>query len=388
MTEQTAETSARTSGCARPSWPWRRGAPGRLRRGGQGRRRAEVVRLEAAELAERRCDLWRGHCVRQPDQRGEAAGLSVPQPDSDPVPGGQAADHEQAHPAGHGHVDYRRVVEPPVSVRHLLVGDAHAAVGDVEEHTAAGQRLAGNVHLAVFRGERRRVLDDLGHQVHDVVDGLADDDDARLDVEDNPLVLLDLGDRRAQHVDQRNRLAPPPVHLVAREDQQVLGVTAHAGGQVVQAEQAGQTARVLLALLQRVDQRQLPLDQRLAAPGQVDEHGVQVAAQHGLVGREPDRLEVNLIEGAGDFTDLVGGGDPDRLDIDALVGAFALAEPTHHLRQPVAGHVERVGTELTQRAGQRAGHQDGDEQDQEQQHQGQDAGKHHIPGGIASGRIC
>jgi hypothetical protein len=141
------------------------------------------------------------------------------------------------------------------------------------------------------------------------------------------LVLLDLGDRSAQHVDQRHRLAPPPGHLMTGQNQQVLGVAAHAGGQVVQAEQAGQPAGVLLALLERVDQRQLPFNERLAAPGQVDEHGVQVAAQHGFVGREPHRLAVNLVESPRDFTDLVGGGDPDRLDFDALVRALALAEP-------------------------------------------------------------
>ena len=208
----------------------------------------------------------------------------MPQPDPDAVPGGQAADHEQAHPPGHGHVDHRRIVQPPVGMRHLLVGDAHAVVGDVEQHAAAGQRLAGHVHLGVLGGERGRVLHDLRDQVHRVVDGLADHDDPGLDVEDDPLVLLDLGDGGAQHVDERNRLAPPPGHLVARQDQQVLGVAAHAGGKVVEPEQAAQPAGVLLALLQRVDQRELALDQGLAAPGQVDEHGVQVAAQHGLVG--------------------------------------------------------------------------------------------------------
>ena len=303
------------------------------------------------------------------------------------MPGRQAADHEQAHPPGHGDVDHGRVVQPPVGVRHFLVGDPHAVVSDVEEHAAAAQRLAGDVDLGVFRRERGRVLDDLRDQVHDVVDGLAHDHDARLDVEDHPFVLLDLGDRRAEHVDQRNRLAPPPRYLVPGQNQQVLRVAAHAGGQVVQAEQAAQPARVLLALLQRVDQRQLPLDQRLAAPGQVDEHGVQVAAQHGFVGRQPDRLAVNLVEGPRDLTDLVGGCYPDRLDVDALVDALALAEPAHHLRQPVAGHVERVGAELAQRAGQRAGYHGGDEQDQEQQQQRHQAGEQQGRAGIVPGRI-
>ena len=124
------------------------------------------------------------------------------------------------------------------------------------------------------------------------------------------------------------------------------------------------------------------------ASRQVDEHGVQVAAQHGLVGRQPDRLAVDLVEGARDLTDLVGGGDPDGLDLDAFVGALALAQPAHHLRQPVAGHVERVGAELAQRADQRAGHDRRDQRDQEQQQQRHQAGDQQVSAGIGPGRIC
>ncbi len=42
---------------------------------------------------------------------------TAPQPDPDPVPGRQAAHHEQAHPPRHAHVDHRRVVQPPVRRR-------------------------------------------------------------------------------------------------------------------------------------------------------------------------------------------------------------------------------------------------------------------------------
>ena len=87
-------------------------------------------------------------------------------------------------------------VQPPVGVRHFLVRDTHAVVGDVEEHPAAGS-AAGRTRTSspgVFRGERGRVLHDLGDQVHRVVDGLADDPhDPGLHIEDDPLVLLDLG---------------------------------------------------------------------------------------------------------------------------------------------------------------------------------------------------
>ena len=291
----------------------------------------------------------------------------MPKPDPDPVPRREAADHEQAHPPGYADVDHGRVVQPPVGVAHLRIGDADPAVGDVEEDTAAGQRLAGHVHLGVFGRECGRVLDQLRDEVHDVVDGLADNRDARLDIQHDPLVLLDLRDGRPEHVHQRDGLAPPPGRLVTRENQQVLRVAAHPGGQVVQPEQAAQPARVLLALLQGVDERDLPLNQGLAAAGQVDEHRVQVAAEHGLVGGQPDGFAVNLVEGPRHLTDLVGGGDGDRLDLDALVRALGLAQPAHHVRQPRTGDVERVLTQPAQRADHRPGDQRRDQQHADQQ---------------------
>ena len=52
--------------------------------------------------------------VRQPDQGRQSLRRRGPQPDPDPVPLGQPRDGEQAHVPGDGHVDRRRVVEPPV----------------------------------------------------------------------------------------------------------------------------------------------------------------------------------------------------------------------------------------------------------------------------------
>ena len=57
--------------------------------------------------------------------------------------------------------------------------------------------------------------------------------DPGLHVHHDPLVLLDLRDRRAHHVYQRHRLAPPLGDLVAGENQQVLRVATHPGSQVV-----------------------------------------------------------------------------------------------------------------------------------------------------------
>ena len=50
----------------------------------------------------------------------------------DPVPPGQPGDDEQAHPAGDRDVHDRRVVQPPVGVRHLVRAHPDALVGDVQ----------------------------------------------------------------------------------------------------------------------------------------------------------------------------------------------------------------------------------------------------------------
>ena len=166
--------------------PRRSGSPGRRRGrgrsargrgarggGGQGGRGTVIVGLELPPPGPSGCPpSGAATDSGSRDQRGEPAGLRVPQPDPDTVPGRQAADHEQAHAAGHRDVHDGRVVEAPVRVRHLLLGDADAVVGDVEQHAAAGQRLAGDVHLGVLGRERGRVLHDLRHEVHAVVDDL------------------------------------------------------------------------------------------------------------------------------------------------------------------------------------------------------------------------
>ena len=303
------------------------------------------------------------------------------------MPGRQAADHEQAHPPGHRDVDHRRVIQPPVGMRHLLIRDPHPVIGDIKQHAAAGQRLAGHVDLGILRRERRRVLHDLRDQVHDIVDSLPDHDNPGLHIQDDPLILLNLRDRRPEHIDQGDRLTPPPGHLMTRQNQQVLGITAHPGSQVIQPEQAAEPPRILLALLQRVDQRQLPLDQRLAAPGQVDEHRVQVAAQHGLISRQPDRLTVNLVKSPRDLTDLVRRGNPDRLDVNTLIRALTLAQPPHHLRQPVTSHIQRIAAQLTQRADQRPRHERGNQQHQQQQDQSHQARDQQGLGGLGPQRV-
>src|SRR6516225_1945979 len=91
------------------------------------------------------------------------------------------------------------------------------------------------------------------------------------------------------NLEQTEQDADPPSSL--------FRVAAHPARQVVTGDKAGQPVGVLLRLLKVVDQGELALDERLAAARQVDEHRVQVAAQHGLVGGQPHRFPVYLVEG-------------------------------------------------------------------------------------------
>ena len=115
------------------------------------------------------------------------------------------------------------------------------------------------------------------------------------------------------------------------QQEEVLGVPAHPGDQVVHGEQVGQPIRIFLVLLQGVDRSRQPLDQRLAAPGQVDEHRVEASAQHRLVAGQPHRFRVHLVERAGDLADLIRGVHVDRHHLQAGSRVRGLGQLPHPL---------------------------------------------------------
>lgn len=237
---------------------------------------------------------------------------------------------------------------------------------DLDQDAAVGQRVTGDADLGLRRGERRRVLQQLGEEVHKVVDDAAGDlgrgDRGQFDA----LVLLHLGGGGTEHVDQRNRAGPPAARLLAREDEKVLAVPAHTGRQVVQLEEGGQLVRVGLAGLQLGDERELTLDEALAAAREVGEHRVDVASQQGLLGGEADRLAVHVVEGRGHLADLVLGVDTDRLDGGVDVLRVRLGELLDQLGQTVLGDPGRGVLQSAQRADHGAGHDEGaDERDTE-----------------------
>ena len=77
---------------------------------------------------------------------------------------------------------------------------------------------------------------------------------------------------------------------------------------MVQREQPGQRVRVGLVPAELVDEVDLALHQRLAAPGQRDEHRLHLHAQQRLVGGEAQGLPVHGAERGGQLTDLVRTG--------------------------------------------------------------------------------
>lgn len=229
---------------------------------------------------------------------------------------------------------------------------------DLDQDAAVGQRVTGDLDLGLRGGERRGVLQQLGEEVHEVVDDPAGHFGGRHGGQFDALVLLHLGRGGAEHVDQRDRTGPATAGLLTREDEEVLTVTAHAGREVVELEERGQLVRVGLAGLQFGDERELTLDEALGAAREVGEHRVDVAPQQGLLGGEADRLAVHVVEGRGHLADLVPGVHTDRLHGRVDVLRVGLGQLLDQLGQPVLGD---LGGGLLE-AAQRTDHGPGDDE--------------------------
>lgn len=103
------------------------------------------------------------------------------------------------------------------------------------------------------------------------------------------VVPFDLADGGPHHVDQRHGPGVLLPVLRAGEDEEVLAVPAHDGGEVVELEERAEALGVLLALLQPLDDAELAFHEGEGAQGEVDEGAVDGAA--GLLQPAGGRLE-------------------------------------------------------------------------------------------------
>ncbi len=101
-------------------------------------------------------------------------------------------------------------------------GHARATVNNFDQRAAAARRVPGHDDLGRAWRKTGGVLQQLGEQVHDVGRGAATDRDTFLDAQDDPVVLLDLGDRAPEHVHQGERLGRVTWCLVAGEDERAV----------------------------------------------------------------------------------------------------------------------------------------------------------------------
>ena len=277
----------------------------------------------------------------------------------------QAADHEQAHASGGVDGDLAAALERLVGPGEGVAGHAEARVDDLDLDAAVLLRGLDR-DRAARRRVGQRVVDQLGHQVDDVGRGAPHDHPVGRGVDADALVVLDLGHRRVDHVGDAELLEARRPARRTTEDHEALGRPAHAGGEVVEAEQLLEALRVLLVLLQRLDQRELLVDEGGVAPREGHEHGADLRPQLGLPGRQGDRLPVHVVDGAGELAELLLGVHVDR---DDLVRLLALPDPVDRLGQLHVGHVEGTGAHPAERVDQRAGDDQGEQHGGEQREQ-------------------
>ena len=264
---------------------------------------------------------------------------------------GEARHHEQAHAAGGVGRGLGTVLEVAVELLELGRGHAQAGVGD-RDGDALGALLGGQADRLGRRREAESVVDQLGEQVDDVGRGLVTDAGVEVGEDLHALVVLHTGGRGLQRLaDGEAELAGGTVRGVG-QDQQGVGRTTHARGEVVEAEQRLEALGVLFVVLEALDLRELLVDQRGRAARQRHEHRVDGLAELGLTGGEVDGLAVEVVDRSRDLADLLVGVDVDRLDRLRLLAG---ADPGDGVGQAVTGHREGAVADLADRAEEAAG---------------------------------
>ena len=268
----------------------------------------------------------------------------------------QPADHEQSqHHHGRG-VELAGLVEAQVGLSQFLLGHADAVVGDAQQVAVVGV-LADHRHRGGGRREGGGVLHELRQHVGDVGGYVAPHFHRLQGGDVDAVIRLDLGERPSNDVAHVHRLGPGAGGLGTGQDQQRLGVAAHAGDQVVQPEQVVQGLGVALGLFQGGDEVEGPVQQVLVASAQVDEHGGHALAQLGLACSQLHGVVTQGLEAGRELLDLFaapnlhgwrfGQGGPHR----------QIPYRLHQLGQADGGSFVDRGGERAQRSTDGAGHE-------------------------------
>ena len=276
------------------------------------------------------------------------------------MPPGQAAGGGEAEVPRHGAVRLRGGGERGVRRGELLVGHPGAVVAHRQQHAAALPRAGGHDDRGRARGEG--AFGQLGEEVGHVPDGLARHDGVVPHVHDHALAVGHLGERGAHHLGQRGRAAGRGRRLLAGGEQQVLAGAPHAVGEAAEPYQGAEPPLVVLAPLQLGEEQALVLGRLRGAAGQVAEQRGDVAAEPLLLGGEPCRLPVQLVEGPRELADLAA---VRRVRGRGLGRGGA---------RPVAGGPHGRGVQPPQRAGEGGGDEAGDQQRQREQQRAAAAG--------------
>jgi hypothetical protein len=123
------------------------------------------------------------------------------------VPRGKAASDEEAEAIRVREVEVGRARQLLVDLLELLRRDAQAPVLHFDGE-AVPHPLGADLHPSRGGREQGRVLDQLGEQVDQVGDRRRGDKLLGIGGNRDPLVVLDLRDRRPDDVDDRDRRAP------------------------------------------------------------------------------------------------------------------------------------------------------------------------------------
>ena len=234
------------------------------------------------------------------DQHGLHATVDIGlQPNHDPVPTRELRHHEQPDTAVLQQTrDVHLVRIGEQRVHPVLLGQRHPepAILDLDGQPR-GDHIGPQQDLGVRRREHRRVLDEFGQQVDHVRDGVPAHSAVDGRDELDPRVLLDLGDRGAQHLGHGDRVAPLPTRDGPAQHGEVLGVAPDPGGEVVDVEQTLEQVRILDLVLQLVEDRDLAVHEGLQAPRQVDEDLDLLFAARvaGELGRLDDRADGSVV---------------------------------------------------------------------------------------------